>query len=196
MEGILFALIAIGAVCIDLVLNRGLVEEINDEAKKHKKNLETTFAAIELPRIRKNYKASRDKAEALINKLLNKVKDGCASKNAQPFYYTIFTISVVLILFLAIDKGYANFNNNLRLYQFLGAIGIDHLALMVINEVIRGIVNVVWPATFIFYIYRIFKVIRYRCEIDQDRKNIRAKVKNTIITAKTMAGDPSFHLDE
>ncbi len=68
MINILFALVALGALCIDIILNRGLIEEIEEEQKTYNEDLSEHFKKLKLRKARILAQTSKDKIDTLSDK--------------------------------------------------------------------------------------------------------------------------------
>jgi len=183
MINILFALIAIGAMCIDIILNRGLVDEIEDEKKEQTNKLERLFKELKLPKATTYAKNCRDKIELLTNRLLIEVKNGCASRNARPFYVYIVFLAISIVISAAMEIGYENTTNEggffrSCLYPMMGGMG-----------------TILWLFILGFFVWRLCRMLAFNNKIEQSRASIRSNVEQTIVNARLLVGDPTTPLD-
>ena len=179
MINIFFALIALGAMCIDIVVNRGILDEIDDEAVEYNKKLEGLFTDIKLPRAEQYAKASRDLIDGLINKLKEDVKKSCASNKAQPFYWIMFFLAIAIVI-CAMVEGIHDSTHLIsdNIYRCIGGFGI-----------------LVWVLILGYHIVRLLKMLFFNRDIDKRRKEIKARVEKTMLYARMITGDPTFPLD-
>jgi len=201
MATILFALIALGALCIDIVLNRGIIEEIRDEAEEYRNKLQYVFKEIEWadPKTQaKASRASRDKTEALINRLERKVKMGCASNRAWLFYYTIVVLSISAIVSVIVDNMYGNIGTEkfTNIYAFLNKIGFDNTKITSVYEILGITINIICLVVLVFYITRLCMIMKFNHEVEIERRKIRNRVEETIVNVRLIAGDPTSPLDQ
>ena len=179
MINILFALIALSVMCIDIVINRDIIDEIDDEAEDHSKKLDKLFTEINLPKAEQYAKESKDLIEGLINRLKEDVKKSCASNKAQPFYWIIFFLSIFIVIYATIEI--VNDNTNFisdSTYKRLVGLGI-----------------LIWIPVLWYHISRLLKMLNFNRDIDKRRNEIKARVDRTMLYARMITGDPTFPLD-
>lgn len=176
MSNILFALIAVGALCIDIVLNRSIIEEINDEIEEHINKIYQIYKDLKIPPDDKVI----DKVKSLISKLENKAKESCASKNANFYYVTVLILSISVIISAIIDKLCVNFPSIImtRVYEFFRLVGTS-----------------VWISILVFYVIRICCIIKNKSEIEGQRKKVKESIAATAANIKLIGGDASGPLD-
>lgn len=177
MINILFALIALGAMCIDIVLNRGLVEEIIDEAKEHKEKINALFKEVRLKKAREYTKKSKDGIDSLTSELLFKVKESCASKRARFFYFTIGVLSICIVVSAIMELLSEALSENVTFLFWYNNLGIC-------GYVVCFIVLAI-------YLKGFYNMLQFSFDVEKERKGIRNKVQDTIIRAGMIVGDPT-----
>lgn len=165
---ILFALVALAAMCIDIVLNRGMLEEISDEANEQKKELGLLLYRKGVPRkIIERLKSVVDTVDSLTEKLKVQVQKGCASSNARPFYIVIIIASASIILSALLDcahdmiDGYKWVDISNTVYSFLCFAG-----------------NLIWLCLFYYLIRKLYKIYKFNLQIEQERNKIRKIIQD------------------
>lgn len=184
MCNIFFALIALGALSIDIILNRYVIEEIRDEGEGHKKKIEKTFKKVnwkDAEAKREASSKSRDKAEVLINKLELEAKKRCANNRARRFYFTVFILAIGVVVSVVMDVFNGRVQNEIFscFYDLLGVVG-----------------TIAWVSILIFYMYQLAKALQFSYYVDGKRQKITDMVQQTILNAKIIGKDPTFPFDE
>lgn len=172
---IYFAIIALSALCIDIILNRGLIDEINDESIEFLSELKK--AATDAKQYNsKFYRSNKDTIGTLIKKLLKKVKESCASNRAQPFYVIVIALSVGVIVSAGMDTVADYITDNKKfdtMYSIFGTVGW-----------------IIWVSALIYCIRRIISLRRFKITVEADRQIIKDKVEGTIMKLRLIAGNP------
>ena len=108
MDNIFFALIAIGALFLDIILCRSIFDEIEEEGRIYKRHLEDFIKKTGDIEAR----GLIDKLGAKINRLKAKAEEAHSSEKMWPFVRVIVILSICIIVSFVMNILHSNYYYN------------------------------------------------------------------------------------
>lgn len=157
MENNFFALIGIGALCLDIILCRNIFDDLKKYSEECNKRVEKILGAHSKEEIRNVC----DSVKIEIDKLTAIAEKAHTTDGMWPFFWTIFTLSFAIIVNFIVetcsysreDAGFKNF------YNAMGFLG-----------------NALWIGVLAFYMFKIIELQIAYYRISRIKKEIESRL--------------------
>jgi len=191
MINIFFALITLAAICVDLIVDRNLLEEVREEIKEHGDKLEKAFEGMKWQDKEKEdevKRAIRDETVGSLRNLEGKAKKNCANDKAWFFYGIIVILSIGIIVGTYLNWVKGIFENQMS-YKIFTMVYTEKTLFLKIYDALNTVGLWLWLFALVCCVYRLCRIIQFRFNVKNARNVVGSRFEKYLARARIMSGD-------